>query len=230
MKLRHPRLIALIAWLAAGLVRSWMATVRPRFDLPDSLRHPADPRQHRFIYAFWHEALLFPTRFPVACRVLISQHADGELIAQVIQHLGFGVVRGSTTRNGSAALLKMARGGGDAHLAITPDGPRGPRRQVQPGVVYLAQLTGLPVVPVGIAYDRAWRAGSWDRFLLPRPFTTARCVIAAPILVPAGLDRGQLERFRRQLEDAMTTATAAAERWAETGVRPEASVALKASA
>src|SRR5206468_6190352 len=107
------------------------------------------------LYAFWHEHLLLPAyhygRRDI--RVLISTHADGQLIAEVCRRLGFGLVRGSTTRGGVEAVRQMLRDGGASHLAITPDGPRGPRRRVQPGVSFLASRTGLPVVPMGIGHD-----------------------------------------------------------------------------
>jgi lysophospholipid acyltransferase (LPLAT)-like uncharacterized protein len=154
--------------------------------------------------------------------VLISEHADGELIAQVCKHLGLGVARGSTTRHGAEGLLEMIRSAAGRHLAITPDGPRGPRRCVQQGVVYLAALTGLPVAPVGFAYGRCWRAGSWDRFAVPRPFTTGYTVTAEPIKVPLKTVRTRegLETYRQRIETALLDVTTRAERWAETGLSP----------
>ena len=122
--------------------------------------------------------------------VLISEHADGQMIAEACRHLGFRVVRGSATRGGVEAVRQMVRRSRSAHLAITPDGPRGPRRQVQPGVVYLAAPTGLPIVPFGIAFERAWRMNSWDRFAVPWPWSGAVCVTAEPIHVPAGRPQG----------------------------------------
>jgi lysophospholipid acyltransferase (LPLAT)-like uncharacterized protein len=146
--------------------------------------------------------------------VLISQHADGQLIAEVCRHLGFRTVRGSTTRHGVEALRQMLKAARRAHLGITPDGPRGPRRQVQPGLVYVAAKTGLPIVPAGFAYDRPWRARSWDRFAMPRPWSRATCVTADPITVPAELTREGLEEYRRRVEEALLSATDAAERLA----------------
>jgi lysophospholipid acyltransferase (LPLAT)-like uncharacterized protein len=105
-------------------------------------------------------------------KVLISTHADGQLIAEACQRLGFALARGSSTRGGVEAVRDMLRAN-DTHLAVTPDGPRGPRRRVQAGVVYLAARTGLPIVPVGFAARRPWRAKSWDRFAVPRPFSRA---------------------------------------------------------
>src|SRR5262245_25772769 len=107
MKLRHRGLIGLVAFLAACVVRAWMSTIRYRLWFFDGRVHPSDPRDGSCIYAFWHEVLLAPTKFPGRLHILISQHADGELIARVCKHLGWRVVRGSTTRGGAAAMLEM---------------------------------------------------------------------------------------------------------------------------
>jgi lysophospholipid acyltransferase (LPLAT)-like uncharacterized protein len=149
--------------------------------------------------------------------VLISEHADGQLMAEACRHLGFRVVRGSATRGGARAIRKMCRLSRSTHLAITPDGPRGPRRIVQPGVVYLAALTGLPIVPFGIAFERAWRMTSWDRFAVPWPWSGAVCVTAEPIHVPEDVRRDQLEHYRRLVQQAMDTACERAERMVRRG-------------
>lgn len=219
MKLRNPRLIRVAAFLAAGLVRVWMATVRCRVVNQDEADHPADADRARFIYVLWHEALLAPVKFRARVRILISQHADGELIARVCGHLGFGVVRGSTTRGGGGALVELWDCSRRAHLVFTPDGPRGPRRRVQPGVVVLAARSGLPIIPVGIGFSRAWRAGSWDRFAVPMPFSACVCVAGRAVHVPAEADREALAGVRQLVEDRMLEATEAAERLAEGGRR-----------
>jgi lysophospholipid acyltransferase (LPLAT)-like uncharacterized protein len=217
MKLRHPWLIKAVGFAVAWLVRVWIGTVRYRYR---PLGPNLDPNQAnfrgRYIYAFWHENILIPAyqygRPDIW--VLISQHADGQLIAEACRHLRFRAVRGSTTRDGVKAVRELLRKGKHAHLAITPDGPRGPRRRVQPGLVYLAAWTGLPIVPIGFAFHRAWRMRSWDRFALPHPYSAVECVTAELIHVPGDADRLQLEHYRRQVEDALNRATAAAERLA----------------
>jgi lysophospholipid acyltransferase (LPLAT)-like uncharacterized protein len=204
------------------LIRLWMSTVRLRILFSEEGRHPTDPRDRRFIYAFWHESILVAATVRTRIHVLISRHADGELIAQVCRFLGLRVARGSSTRGGVEALLELNRHSQRTHLAVTPDGPRGPRRKVQPGVVYLASLTGLPVVVFGVGFSRAWRARSWDRFAVPKPWSTAFCVIAPAVHVPPSLSREALERYRRLIEERLLGATLAAERWAEGGTRPAA--------
>jgi hypothetical protein len=94
---------------------------------------------------------------------------------------------------------------------LTPDGPRGPRRRVQPGLIYLASRSGLPIVPVGFGLDQPWRMASWDRFALPRLRSRAVCVTAAPISIPPEVKAEELEDYRRAVENAMNAMTAAAE-------------------
>jgi lysophospholipid acyltransferase (LPLAT)-like uncharacterized protein len=214
MKIRQPWLLKILGGVIALVVRFWIGSLRYRYRPlgPNMDPHRSGLRGH-YIYAFWHENLLLP-----ACQygrrdihVLISQHADGELIAEACKHLGFRLVRGSTTRGGVEALRLMKKLANVGHLGITPDGPRGPRRKVQAGAIYLAARTGLPLVPIGFAFARAWRMGSWDRFALPLPYSQAVCVTGTPITVPNTADRVQLERYRELVQDAMDQASTAAE-------------------
>jgi lysophospholipid acyltransferase (LPLAT)-like uncharacterized protein len=221
MKLRNPRLIHLLGLLAAFLVRLWMGTLRYRIISADGQAHPTDARRQRYIYALWHEDILFPTRFHERVHALVSQHADGELVAQICKGLRYGVVRGSATRGGMAALLKLLRASRRTHLVLTLDGPRGPRRHVQTGLVYLASRSELPVILLGVGYSHAWRAHSWDRFAVPCPWSEAVCVTAPPLMVPPGLDRAGLEHYRRRIEDQLLAATAAAERLAQRKTKDE---------
>lgn len=219
MKLRHPSLIRLVALFASWLLRLWMGTLRFRFASTDALFHPADTTVHRFIYAFWHECLLFPVTMKTRVCSLISKSGDGELIARACLHLGIKVVRGSDTDGGAEGLMGLWRHSRRCHLGITPDGPKGPRRRVKPGVITLASRTGLPILPCGIAYSRAWRMRSWDRFLLPGPWSTGYCVVMPAVRVPRRLDRAGLERYRQLVEEQLLWATEAAEHWAAQGTR-----------
>jgi lysophospholipid acyltransferase (LPLAT)-like uncharacterized protein len=215
MKLRHPALIRGLGFVGACLVKGLHATMHRRLDLRMSGPHPPDPRQRRRLYAFWHEHILYASQFGAnVVDVLISQHADGELIAQVCRYMRLGVVRGSSKRGGSGAMLEMLRVSRRKHIAITPDGPRGPRRVVQPGIVFLASKTGLPIVPFGLGYEKAWRARSWDQFAVPYPFTAGACVVAPPIHVPADLDDRGLETYRRRVEETLHFVNDDAQRWA----------------
>lgn len=177
----------------------------------------------RFIYAMWHEYLLLPV-YEFArpdIHVLVSQHSDGEIIADICRRLGVPVVRGSTTRGGAQAVRALLKAGRTTHLAITPDGPRGPRQRVKPGVIFLAAELGLPIVPVGFGMERPWRLRSWDGFALPRPGNRATCVTGNPIVVPAHATAAQREQCRLHLEDELCEATSTAEDWAESGILPK---------
>ncbi len=151
---------------------------------------------------------------------MVSQSADGELIARVCHHLGLGTVRGSPKRGGAQALLELMRDSEKSHWAITPDGPHGPRRQLKSGIVLLASRTGLPIVPLGVGFTHAWRAHSWDRFALPRPFSTVVGFLGEALIVPPDLDSDGIEDHRRRVEQALLAATHAAEQRAEELVSP----------
>ncbi len=219
MKIEHPALVRAVGVSGAWLVRRLVGTNRFHFRYADPSTDPAQARLtgQRYIYAFFHEVMLFPAYYWAwpEMQILISDHRDGELITQVVRRLGFGVVRGSTTRGGTRALREMTHRVDRGHLCVTPDGPRGPRRHVHQGLAYLSSRTALPVVGAGMAFQRPWRARSWDRFAVPRPFGAACCVVPEPLLVPPDADRQTLEACRAEIERRMRDATLEAEAWVE---------------
>jgi lysophospholipid acyltransferase (LPLAT)-like uncharacterized protein len=224
MKLRHPWLIKVLAWLGARTLRLWGRTARFSYrPLGPNVDPGITDPECSYLYTFWHESLLAPVaRWHVSrARVLISRSKDGQLIAEVARFLGLTPVRGSTTRGGMEAVREILRAGGSGHVGVTPDGPLGPCRRVQPGVVYLAARTGLPVVAVGFGFQRAWRTASWDRFVVPLPWTRVTCVSLAPVVIPAEAGRAELEQYRQWLERSLLRATELAELWAETGQWPD---------
>jgi lysophospholipid acyltransferase (LPLAT)-like uncharacterized protein len=173
------------------------------------------------IYVFWHEYILLPLHMRGHCNLtmLLSKHRDADVLFRLAHHMGFECVRGSSYRGGAAALMELSRVGGEMHVAITPDGPRGPRRELAQGAVFLASRLGLPIVPMGLAYDRPWRLKSWDRFAIPRPFSRGRAVIGPEVHIPPQLDRGGIELHRLAVERLLNDLTTEAERWAEGGYR-----------
>jgi lysophospholipid acyltransferase (LPLAT)-like uncharacterized protein len=219
MKIEHPLLVRAIGSTGAALVRQLGRTLTYHFRYKDPLVDPEVARQtgQRYIYAFFHEVMIFPAYYwnwP-EMHILISEHRDGELIAQVISRLGFSVVRGSTTRGGARALREMSLRIDRGHLCVTPDGPRGPRRSVHQGVAYLGSRTGLPIVGAGMAFKKPWRARSWDRFAVPRPYSAAACVVPEAVTVPIDADRDTIESCRLEVERRMQAATLEAEAWVE---------------
>ncbi|MGL4465845.1 MAG: lysophospholipid acyltransferase family protein [Planctomycetia bacterium] len=205
--------------LMAPILRVWMSTLRVKAHADDDRSDPfLHPEPNPFIYALWHESLLLAATYHRRFRpkVMISKSRDGEFITRVVKSLGLDVVRGSSTRGGAQAVMELVdlvRSGFRLKLAVLADGPRGPRRELKPGAVFIASATGLEIVPIAYAYDRPWRAKSWDRMAVPRPFSRAVVVMGTPIAVAEGLEREDLERCRLRVEAAMNDAYDRAERW-----------------
>lgn len=170
---------------------------------------PPRRRLEPAVYALWHAELL-PLALlyaPVGLATLISHHRDGEIAANLVEGLGARVVRGSSTSGGSKALRAMARLGMEGWpLAITPDGPRGPAGRSKPGVVRLAARCGLPVVPVAAQATAAWRLRSWDRFIVPKPFTVVHVEFAAGIRVPPDAE-AELSSWLERIDRAISAAS-----------------------
>ena len=171
--------------------------------------------QEKFVIAaFWHQRLLMMPFLPHKGRVgmMISRHRDGEFIARAVKLFGIDSVRGSTTRGGAAALRGMVRFfESGAHLAITPDGPQGPRHVVQRGVIELARLTAAPIIPVAYSASRKKIFNSWDHFILPLPFCKVIYVYGEAIFIPRNLSEKELEEKRLLVEDRLRQVTAEAD-------------------
>jgi lysophospholipid acyltransferase (LPLAT)-like uncharacterized protein len=226
MKIRNPKLIAAAGVLGTFAVRGLVKSLRTEYRhlAPGLPSMPPAPEPHpRLIFLLWHEYLILPlTRY--ACpevSTLVSKHADGQILATLIKQLGLTVVSGSTNRGGVQAVREILRDiSGKLHLAITPDGPRGPRRVIQQGAIYLASRTGMPISPLGVGYYRPWRAKSWDRFAVPKPCMRAKILSSEPIHVPAKLRTDGLEHYRQIVQTEMDRLSDMAEAWAETNRLP----------
>lgn len=146
------------------------------------------------------------------CTVLVSEHRDGEIIARILAAFGFSAARGSSTRGGSRALLQLAQLVRDGHdIAITPDGPRGPRRTMAPGALLIAQRTGSPLVPLVAQASSAWRLRSWDAFEIPKPFARVTVLYDAPRTIVADSARdaaAQAEAFGEVMAEALVRCAA----------------------
>jgi lysophospholipid acyltransferase (LPLAT)-like uncharacterized protein len=172
--------------------------------------------QSQVIYAFWHGRMLISSysHRGQKIHVLISQHRDGELIARIIERLGFVSVRGSTTRGGTKAIFEMVnRGASGYDVAITPDGPKGPRFKVQLGTIYIAQRSQMPIIPITNAAKSRWTLSSWDGFLIPKPFSKAVILIGEPIYVPLESTPQELEEKREELEKRLVDLTQKADNY-----------------
>ncbi|MGH7480640.1 MAG: lysophospholipid acyltransferase family protein [Longimicrobiales bacterium] len=155
------------------------------------------------IFTLWHGRLLPLTYLHrgQGIATLISRSGDGEYIARIVEGWGYVTARGSSSRGGSTALRELVRAAREGRsLAFTPDGPRGPRERIKPGVLTAAQLTGLPLVPMSGGTDRAWWFESWDRFLVPKPFARIRVAYGQPIRVPRDADAAALDRIGGEVQ------------------------------
>ena len=174
------------------------------------------------VFAFWHSRQLmapwmlleFRGKSRVPCYTLISQHRDGRIVARIIKFLGLGSVAGSSSRGGARALKEMIglleKG---AFVGVTPDGPRGPMQKAKIGVVKLAQTSGLPIYYGAYAAERQWVFGSWDRMILPKPFSRAVRIGAGPFWLPKDLADEDLPIWAEKLEQALNEVTEKADRY-----------------
>ena len=196
--------VTAIAGLGVPIIAGLGATLNWKVTGLDHLNFDANGR--RPIMAFWHGRVLTATYFfrRRGIVVMISENFDGEWIARIIESFGFRTSRGSTSRGGQRALLQLKREmdrGLPSGFAV--DGPRGPARKAQPGAVWLAKLTGNPVVPFHMEASSYWNLNSWDRTQIPKPFSTVALAVGQPIEVSADADDAMLETKRIQLEESL---------------------------
>ena len=174
----------IVSWLAWALIQFIGRTSRLRVHRSPGFVDQVN-RGLPFIYAFWHryQMLMLYEKRNSGAFVLVSQSKDGEFVAQALHRLGFNTARGSSSRGGGSAFIKLmdvVRSG--QCVAFTPDGPRGPLRSIQPGVLALAVKMGIPVVPLAWAGTKTKELNSWDRFLVPLPFGRYQVVFGDPLL------------------------------------------------
>jgi lysophospholipid acyltransferase (LPLAT)-like uncharacterized protein len=201
----------LARWLIAfgfRLLQLWGRTLR--YEIDDRAGLVGKAVSENYIGALWHNRLLifplvlrrfFPQRHGAA---LISASRDGDLLADAVQRFGYDVIRGSSSRLGASAILQLTQllaSGRD--VVITPDGPLGPAYELGPGIIFLAQKSGAAVLPMNLEYSHCWRLGSWDRFIVPRPFAKVRVLISEPHRVRLTTTPEELESERLGLQKAM---------------------------
>jgi len=198
-----------LVWLSSLVIRLIGATLR--MELEDRGGIINRPDHAPVIVAFWHNRVaLMAYFFTRYCRgrealTFISRSRDGQFITNVAARFGIRAVRGSSSRHGMSAMLAAVRAASDVHLDIyiTPDGPRGPRYEIQPGLVRLAQLTHRPIVPVTYQLSRKRQLNSWDRFFVPLPFATCHLVTGEPIFVPENASEAELEAITARIAKAL---------------------------
>ena len=206
MKVRvSPKLLGVVG---AWIVKLLCATLRFRVHDPAGfLKLPATVRMTGI---FWHNRLFiipwFFTRYmrPRKSAALTSASKDGEILAAFLARFGIGAVRGSSSRRGVAAMLEMKRAADAGYdIAITPDGPRGPRYRLNPGVIALAQTAGIHVLPISVFYSRYWEIKSWDAFQIPQPFAVVDVTLLPLEKIPETDNGEAFEAQRLRLEQIM---------------------------
>ena len=212
--LRWPgRVTAAMIFMA---IRSVAATVRFHWDDRSGL-FAGVPHQP-VIFCIWHNRLAFCLilyehvkqlrHSQSRMAAMVSASKDGAILARVLEHFDVQPVRGSTSRRGPQALLELTSWAEQGYdLAITPDGPRGPRYVVQEGIIALAQFTGLPIVPVAYHLDWKYCLKSWDAFQVPIFFSRCQAILGQPFYVPKELEDDQREIARRALNERMMAIT-----------------------
>jgi lysophospholipid acyltransferase (LPLAT)-like uncharacterized protein len=202
-------------WLARWLIafgfwflQLWARTLRYQVD--DQAGVVGKPVTENYIGALWHNRLLI---FPLVLRrflpnrhgaALISASRDGDLLADAIHRFGYDVVRGSSSRLGASAILQLTEVlASRRDVVITPDGPRGPAYELGPGIIFLAQKSGAAVLPMNLEFSHCWRLGSWDRFIVPRPFSKVRVLVGRLHRVGATNTSEEFEAERLGLQNAM---------------------------
>jgi hypothetical protein len=208
--LRTAPVQAAIAWIAARYISLVFATSRST--VVGGERLAAMLRTGRpMIGCFWHgRMLMIPKLWNAAAPMylLISEHQDGRLISRTIAHFGVGTITGSSSRGGMQALRAMVRALGDGKcVAVTPDGPRGPRMRAALGTAMAAKLSGMPIVPASFSSTRAITLSSWDRFLLALPFGRLTFVVGDPIEVSSDADEAAMEAARIAVETQLNQLT-----------------------
>lgn len=228
MKIRSRTLNIVLSVVATALLRLLFLFVRVRHIhvAPEGTPYRRPKGAIRYTFSMWHDqiALAVFSNRTWNLAGLISQHRDGGYLADSVRIAGIRPVRGSTSRGGMEAVREILSLP-DYHLAMTPDGPRGPRRRLKEGILFIASRSGRPLVPCGMACSSAWSfPGSWTDLLLPKPFSTAILIAGTPVVVPEDLNREQMALWCQAVEAEMARLDVIAERIAAGDLAAEAEV------
>jgi lysophospholipid acyltransferase (LPLAT)-like uncharacterized protein len=209
MRIRHRGLNWFIAWSVVAICRMLFRTLRIQYLVGAPNTNPyANDGLEGFIYCVWHDAITYPmfAGRHVRTAALVSQNTDNSHISFGLKMLGIQVVRGSSSRGGASAVRELLRLPANTHLVLTPDGPRGPRREVKLGMVFLASHSGRGIVPTAFSATRFWKIpGNWTHLAIPKPFSRVFAISGEPIFIKpdatagemsAVLDRVQIEMNR----------------------------------
>lgn len=204
-KLKTKLLLWAAEYLGSWVIALYSATLRLRLRGEENVE-PLFKQGRNVVYAFWH-GRMFPLIYKhrhYNIQVLVSRHRDGEIISRIVERLGYTTARGSSSVGGSQALLALRESlSARRNYAFTPDGPRGPRENLKPGLVFFAQASGLPIIPVAAAARKKYELKTWDHFAVPGPFTKVVIAYGAPVYVPPETTETERERYRQRIEETL---------------------------
>ncbi len=161
--------------------------------------------KNKVLFCFWHSRLLglcYTHRYQ-DIGIMVSKSFDGEWITRIVTQVGYRTFRGSSSRNGAVAFIEMLKNQDKGDLALTVDGPRGPAQKAKPGAILLAANSGLPLVPISYIADKAWRLKSWDKFIVPKPFSTLTVRYGKHIVVPESPSQSDIDDFTLKIGEAI---------------------------
>ena len=218
MHITNPFLCRAFGFLGTTFFRTWMGTIDFKWAFYDPEIDPYIGNR-KYVLMFWHENILCPLflRRHSPVTMLLSEHGDAEFVSQAASFVGMGCIRGSSSHGSIKALKQFMRLKDHGALVFTPDGPQGPYRAMAPGAIWVASQLQLPIVLFGIGYDQPWRLSSWDRFIIPKPFSRGRVISSPMFPIPKRLSRDDLEHYRQKFEKLLTQLTEEAEAWAVSG-------------
>jgi lysophospholipid acyltransferase (LPLAT)-like uncharacterized protein len=202
--LRQRIVLRIIIWVGYWIIRMIGPTLRVCISYEDGAQQTLDQRP--LIGSFWHSCIIPATYIcrDLGVRVMSSTSYDGEYMGRIIHKFGFVAVKGSSTRNAVRALLGLRRAlEAGWTVAFTLDGPRGPRHKVKPGPVALARSSGVPMTMFHAAVDRAWVLNTWDKLMVPKPFSRVLLRFGKLIPVPRGASEEEMVRYSDELQSAL---------------------------
>ncbi len=190
----------------------------------DRSADPARPEYNEHgIFVFWHEFIssILPRWGHTPVTVLCSKHRDGEIVNQTATALGLHIVRGSSNNGGTQAIRQLKKNAQFSSIVITPDGPRGPRREMAMGAIFLASVLRMPIVTMGVGISNPWRLKTWDQFSIPKPTSRVRVISGPKIHFEPSKDRDLMELRRSGIEKLLNDLSDQAQNWADSGLSVE---------
>ena len=213
-EIRGSRKAEILGTLAGWVMRIWNATLRFEIQDRSGITNP-DNHHPPVIYAMWHNRIfVIPSVWRIDCGhhrkavVLTSASKDGAILSSAMAVFGIGSVRGSTSRRAVAALIGMKRELKEGvDVCITPDGPRGPRYGFHAGMIKLAESSGAPILPIHAQFSSAWRLKTWDRLVIPKPFSRVTVIFDEILAVPPKLDEAAFQQHSDRIREILLAGT-----------------------